>query len=106
MPRTHRQRSTRLDLVELVKQLTQELTVLRQAVDELREEIQWGNRNPVELPSPFRLRSMALDPAADDWAERLNRLPDDSSSVRPVPIDATPPTPTPGDTLARQTQLW
>ena len=48
-----------------------------QASDEIREDLQWAVRNgalPVELPDPFRLTSMPLDPTAEDFHERVNAV--------------------------------
>jgi hypothetical protein len=57
--------------------LREELTVVRQVLDDIREELEWANRNRSEpTPSPLlprRITSMPLDPCAADWAERLNR---------------------------------
>lgn len=62
------------ELAEVTRELRDQVRLLRQAVDELREECQWANRNsePLMLPQPFRLTSMPLDPTSDDW--EINRL--------------------------------
>lgn len=61
-----------------IDRLTEEVRVLRQAVDELRQEVQWGVRNaldpPHERPPVRRITSMPLDPCAEDFAERVNAL--------------------------------
>jgi hypothetical protein len=63
----------------MVARLAEELRTLRDAIDEIREELQWANRNADDLPGhplhSFRLRSMPTDPAAPDWAERVNAVP-------------------------------
>lgn len=64
------------DLRHAVEHLSQQVQVLTEAVDGLTDEIQWRNhqlRDSTEMPKPFVLRSMPLDPCADDWA--LNRVP-------------------------------
>lgn len=63
-------------IAQVLDRLREELTMVRQVLDEIQDELQWANRNrdcnwPVS--APFRITSMPLDPAAPDWAERLNR---------------------------------
>lgn len=69
---------TRDELAEAVEVLTAEVRVLRHAVDELREEIQYATRNVFDRPEPplphRRIVSMPLDPCADDFGERINAL--------------------------------
>jgi|GEM_PF-4422909 len=69
-------------LSEVVSQLTGELQVLVNALDELREEVQWANRNsadPALSQGPsFRLTSLPLDPCARDW--QVNRV--DEATVK------------------------
>jgi ABC-type transporter Mla subunit MlaD len=63
-------------LADEVRQLREEVRVVWEAVDELREALEHALRNPPEPPPPsFRLTSMAADPTADDFAERLNAIP-------------------------------
>ena len=65
------------DLPATVKRLTQELVVLRTVMDEIREDIVWAVRDAPDSLSTLgarRINSMALDPCAPDWSERLNRL--------------------------------
>ena len=75
-------------IVAALDRMTEEVRVLRQVVDELREEIQWAARNvvgetPPRLPTR-RITSMPLDPTCDDFAERVNAL---------TPADLPPETP-------------
>jgi hypothetical protein len=79
------------DLAEVVQGLRDEVRVLRQALDELREEVQWANRNGVDLRrlERFRLRSMPADPAADDWAERLNGVAPEHIAAVEAPAGRT-----------------
>ena len=70
---------TRSELAELraaVEQLSQHVHVLRLAIDELTEEVQWRNnqlrdseRSP---PPPFVLHSMPRDPTTPDW--KINQV--------------------------------
>ncbi|HUQ68566.1 MAG TPA: hypothetical protein VM165_03525 [Planctomycetaceae bacterium] len=60
-------------LAESVDRLTAELRVLRQVIDEIREDFSWITRNgiPVQPIEHVHVKRMALDPLADDWNERL-----------------------------------
>lgn len=74
-------------LQSLVEQLTDELVVVREALDELREEVAWSLRNLMDnLPPqpPTILSSMPADPTAQNWAERLNRFSGNGDSY-PLP---------------------
>lgn len=95
---------TRDELAEVVEALTAEVRVLRQAVDELREEIQYATRNLIDRPVPplphRRIVSMPLDPLADDFGERLNAvtpddLPEDDSAAQTPDAEGDRP-PSPG----------
>ena len=61
-------------LLQAIEALTDEVRVLRQAVDDLTSEVQYANNNSVDgdiarpsFAAPFRLRSMSKDPAAENW---------------------------------------
>jgi hypothetical protein len=59
--------------VEVMRENTEEVGVLRDAIDELREHYRWTLNNPrPEASPPFHLTSMPIDPTADDWSARLN----------------------------------
>ena len=60
-------------LVLAVDCLTAELAVLRQVIDEIREDFSWVTRNglPVRPIEHVHVKRMALDPTAEDWGERL-----------------------------------
>jgi hypothetical protein len=60
-------------LAEAVERLTAELSVLRQVIDEIREDFSWLVRNglPVQPIEHVHVKRMALDPCAEDWGERL-----------------------------------
>lgn len=77
------------DLTAVLQAIADEMQLIREALDEIREELSWANRNTPAAP-PFRLTSMSADPTAPDWAERLNRftpadLPEAASSQKPPP---------------------
>lgn len=64
-------------VAEALDRLSDELTVLRDVLDEIRSELQWANRNREDgpwKPAPVHITSMPRDPTAPDWAERLNRF--------------------------------
>ncbi len=75
------------ELRQAVERLADEVRVLRDVLDEARDEFTWAARNDKlggALP-PTVLTSMPLDPLSKDW--ELNRmsaadLPPDSPSVR------------------------
>jgi signal transduction histidine kinase len=60
---------------EVAHENTEEVGVLRDAIDELRELYQWAlNNGRQDVSHPFRLTSMPVDPTASDWAERVNKV--------------------------------
>lgn len=63
-------------LTAAVESLCDEVRVLREAIDELREEYTWAVRNHRlgSAPLVVHVTSMPADPLADDFGERLNRL--------------------------------
>ncbi len=79
-------------VAEVVREAVEELGVLSDIEDEKREEIQWAVRNYRLL----QLTSMPLDPAASDWAERVNKF-------TPEDVPAEPDRPT---TARYQGSLW
>jgi hypothetical protein len=64
--------------VEAIDRLTDELRVMRETLDEIREDLEHALRNGKlgcrYLPPGFRLTSMSADPTAPDFAERVNAL--------------------------------
>ena len=60
-------------LAESVDRLTGELRVLRQVLDEVREDFSWVTRNglPMKPVEYSCVKRMALDPCAEDWGEKL-----------------------------------
>jgi hypothetical protein len=63
-----------------VQSLVAEIHVLRMAVDELREEVQWNNQNRRELMPTYgahrRVASCSLDPIWPDFA--VNPVPQET----------------------------
>src|SRR5205823_828965 len=60
-------------LAESVDRLTAELTILRQVIDDLREDFSWVTRNgiPVQPIEHVLVKRMALNPLAGNWNELL-----------------------------------
>ena len=58
------------DLADAVERLTDELRVVRDVLDELREQVQWASRNPEPR---VRITSLSLDPCAKDF--KVNAIP-------------------------------
>ena len=60
-------------LTNSVNRLTGELRILRQVIDEVREDFSWVTQNglPVQPVEYVRVKRMALDPCAEDWGEKL-----------------------------------
>jgi hypothetical protein len=59
-------------LAEAIEELNETMDVIRQILDEIREELQWGVRN-----NRVRIVTMAANPGADDM--RLNQPPGQSA---------------------------
>jgi hypothetical protein len=87
-------------LFNCLHSLRNEIAELRDAIDELREEIQWGNRNRGGyLPSHF-LHDPNRDEPGDQFEEEYDDDDaDDTEDVPPAPGD-------PGGLPARQESLW
>ena len=76
MRKSNSKSPSQVDLLpDIVQTLADELKVLRIAVDELREELQWANHNvPADDRGDHRwlhgrrIRSFAVDPASRDFA--------------------------------------
>jgi len=70
-------------LAESVDRLTAELRVIRDVLDDLRIELQYLVRNPgencgSETIERLRVTSLPLDPAADDFDQRVNAVPEET----------------------------
>ncbi len=63
------------DLQDSVESLSQEVQVLRNILDEIREDLSWALRNGHPIPKNNTqhsvLKKMGLDPCAEDWQDRL-----------------------------------
>lgn len=60
--------ATRDELIFAIEQLTEQVRLLGNIVDDLTTELQWQNRNaPTSTPPPFVLTSVSSDPAARAW---------------------------------------
>jgi len=77
-------------LAAALDRLREELAVVREILDEIRDELQWANRNQGETERcslmPLRITSMPLDPAALDW--EINRF-----TAADLPAEVRDPTP-------------
>ena len=60
-------------VAEAADRLSAEVRCLREVLDEVREDFSWVTRNglPIQPMEHVRVRRMARDPSADDWAARL-----------------------------------
>jgi hypothetical protein len=69
---------TLADVLAELQRIREELRVAWEAIDELRECLDHALRNPPEEPQPrLHITSLALDPLAEDFGERINSLPDE-----------------------------
>lgn len=92
-----------------IADLKDQVKVLTDILDEIREEISWVTRNglPMRTPLPVSpvLKRMALDPMAVDWGERLQMVRGECQEFeaeRPpvvqAPVSREPP---PGQLLSK-----
>jgi hypothetical protein len=60
-------------LANSVDRLSSEIRVLREVLDEIREDFSWISRNDLAIQpiEHVHVRRMALDPCAEDWGDRL-----------------------------------
>lgn len=92
---------------EVVREAVEEIGVLRDAIDEEREAIEWASHNGKPY---FQLTSFPIDPSAKDWAVRLNSLtpaslPPHATTEPLAESDRPPPTPL-HETSSAQKKLW
>ena len=105
-PDTNRQE----ELIPTIDALRAEIRVLREAIDALRDEVQYLVRNPdipAWRPAPDRLQltSIPLDPAAPDFGQRVNAVP--AEQVDALRAGATGPAQEPrGTDEAAQRELF
>ena len=99
-------------LIEAVEAVANQIEVLRNVIDEIRDEFQWSVRNNRLAPHVVHVTSMAKDPCDPQWAAKLNRidprdmLMDDSHEAQEEAANDDPP-PEPGATKAgQQRSLW
>ena len=81
-------------LAESVDRLTEELQVIRNVLDDLRTELQYLVRNPGEYRTAepierFRVTSLPLDAAAEDFEERVNAVPEETVAELRTEAEAT-----------------
>lgn len=75
-------------LIDAVEEVAEQLQVLREVIDEIREEFQWAVRNNRLRCPPMHITSMPKDPLAPDFGTRVNRYtPENLSEV----FNAPPP---------------
>ena len=69
MSRQSKQQTTESQLADVVQSLTEEILVMRMAIDDLTEEIQWANQNRREsrFMTGRRIHSCSLDPTSKDF---------------------------------------
>ena len=78
-------------IAQVLGRLCEELAVVREVLDEIRDELQWANRNRDgdhgPTLAPRRITTMPLDHAEPDWAEGLDRhSPDDLPAEEDIRI--------------------
>ena len=95
MSRTNSKTTTpESELLSAVRMLAEEVAVLRNAVDELREELQWSNHNhrgESHWLTGRRIQSCSLDPASPDFA--VNTV--DKDTIDKLRAELTPTQPGP-----------
>lgn len=93
------------DLTDAVMSLTEQVRMLRQAVDEIGDELGWAIKNRVVMVPPIesqfpRLTSFPIDPLAEDFHERVNAVR--PSELGPDETHKAVSTPSSG----KQASLW
>lgn len=64
-------------LTEAVNRLNQQVQVLTEILDEVRDDLQWAISNREEFrcsPQPFHVTSMPKDPCVSDFHKRVDRV--------------------------------
>ena len=61
-------------LTEQVSRLTDALRVVKDAIDDLRDDLEYAVRNKQPLPPPLHITSMPHDPTVPDFHARLNAV--------------------------------
>ena len=99
-------------LIDAVEAVADQIEVLRNVIDEIRDEFQWAVRNHRLAPHVVHVTSMAKDPCDPRWAEKLNRLTpadlqgDDLSEAPEEAEDEEAPRPTAAPKSGQQKSLW
>ena len=79
-------------IADVLERLREELSVVRQRLDEIHDELEWVTQNYGEgdhfTATPRRITSLPLDPCAPHWAEQVNRV-----SPADLPAEIRDPTP-------------
>ena len=79
-------------IADVLERLREELSVVRQRLDEIHDELEWATQNYGEgdhiTATPRRITSLPLDPCAPHWAEQVNRV-----SAADLPAEIRDPTP-------------
>ncbi len=86
---SRRDRRSKSDLVTSIESLRDEVRVLREVLDEIRDSLQWQNRNAADFPSLLANRPAALSLAEASFPA-LSRTSDDSAND--LPDDVSLPT--------------
>ncbi len=91
-------------LADSVADLNQEVRVLREAIDELRETLQWISQNKGAEQTYSLLKSFPQDMTAEDWDQRVEITTGQSAIVaqraNELKTEQAPPAKPPtGDTL-------
>ena len=85
-------------IADVLERLREELSVVRQRLDEIHDELEWATQNFGEADhftaTPRRITSLPLDPCAPHWAEQVNRV-----SAADLPAEIRDPTPKQRDQL-------
>ena len=71
----------------LLKELVNEVIILRSAIDDIRAEIEWASRNLMQARQPElpqHVTSMPVDPCDLEWSAKLNTVKPDT-----LPSDQT-----------------
>jgi hypothetical protein len=95
-------------IAEVVRENTEEIGVLRDAIDEEKEVMEWAAQNDKRI---FQLTSMPVDPTAEDWAARMNMLtpsdlPPELQTADPHATSAAYEQDSSAQPQTEQKQLW
>lgn len=77
------------ELTEAVDRLSDEVRVLRDVVDEIRELLSYDQRNRSTVPGHSILKQMAVDPTSEAWGEQLVITRPSASEPASEPVTET-----------------